>query len=189
MKGNCYTPPRTDTQLDSTFVTQSELDSFATTVNSVDSTLSNQISALNTTVNGLNLSTIAGTLPISKGGTGTTTAFDASSALMPFASTSASAVKCGNRSDGSFAVYRVGHLAWFKCNLIVGGYNSYTAGTTIASGFRPSYTVRIPITMMASSNVNGYGWLSITTSGTINIHTSTTSDAEICGDCWYTIPY
>ena len=184
MKGNCYIAPRTDAELDAMFVTQSELNDFATTVNSVDTTLSNSISSLNSTINGLSLSSLSGTLPINKGGTGQTTAANATgtSGLFTTTSTSGSSIKTGNRSDGSYLLRKYGHFVFFSCRLICGGSSVYTPGFTIPSGYRPSSQVRIAVTLRASQSTNGYGDMVINTNGSMNLYTSTGSEAEVCCD-------
>lgn len=90
MKGNCYTPPRTDEVLSNSFATISALNNAVNDLSTIDSNLNTSINNLATAdqslqnqISGLNLNNLAGTLSVSKGGTGATSAYNASASIMP----------------------------------------------------------------------------------------------------------
>jgi hypothetical protein len=144
---------------------------------------------LNSTINGLTLNNISGTLSINKGGTGQTSGYGAlgTEGLSTYSSSSASSITTGSRSDGSWTLRRYGHLVFFSCRLICGGSTGYSPNKTIPSGYRPDTQLRISVTLRASQSTNGYGDMIINSNGTINLYTSTSSDAEVCCDTiWWT---
>lgn len=59
----------------------------------------------------------------------------------------------------------------------------------IPSGYRPSHQVRFPVTLHASNNITGYGYMLVDTSGSIYLCLSTSGDAEINASAWWMTAY
>ena len=189
MKGNCYTPPRTDEVLSNSFATISALNTLSTNTTTSINNLMTTDQNLSNSIANLNLNNIAGVLDISKGGTSATDVYTANYYLQPVVHSGDYGTTAGTRNDGQFSCIKYGRLVRFLCRIIGGGSTNYSSSTYIPAGFRPCYRVRIPCTLINSNKMIGYGAVYIETNGDISFITSTSTDAEICCEGWWTVDY
>lgn len=177
------------------FATKDDLNNVNTILNNLQQThstdttnLTNSVNGLNNFCNNLSFNNISGICPIEKGGTSANNWYDAGYNLNSVVYTGNLSTSAGNRSDGYFSCCRYNNIVRFVCRIISGG-KSITCGTYVPDGYRPAIQVRIPCVGLNSGSIVSYGTVFVETSGQIRIILSSSTDAEICCEGWWTINY